>query len=59
MSLEELGAKMNWLAVKYDFNFDFELSSVVRYSPETNDMSTEAEISPLLKAVTRKRLVEL
>jgi hypothetical protein len=33
-------------------------SSVVGYSPDSNDVSTEAEESPLLRAVTRKRLVK-
>jgi hypothetical protein len=33
-------------------------SSVVGYSPENNDGSTEAENSPLLKAVIRERLVK-
>jgi hypothetical protein len=33
-------------------------SSVVGYSPNSNDVSTEAEESPLLRPVTRKRLVK-
>jgi hypothetical protein len=33
-------------------------SSVVGYSPDNNDMSTEAEESPLLRAVTKQRLVK-
>jgi hypothetical protein len=33
---------------------NFELSSVVRYSPDSNEVSAEAEESPLLEAVTRK-----
>jgi hypothetical protein len=28
----------------------------VGYSPDSNDMSTEAEESPLLRAVTKQRL---
>jgi hypothetical protein len=32
--------------------------SVVRYSPDSNDVSTEAEESPLLTAVTKQRLVK-
>jgi isopentenyldiphosphate isomerase len=30
-------------------------SSVVEYSPDSNDMSTEAEVSPLLRAVTMQQ----
>jgi hypothetical protein len=30
--------------------------SVVGYSPDSNDMSTEAEKSPLLRAVIKQRL---
>jgi hypothetical protein len=30
----------------------------VKYKPADNEMSAEAEETPLLKAVTRKRLVE-
>jgi hypothetical protein len=33
-------------------------SSVVGYSPESNDVSTEAEESLLLRSVTRKRLAK-
>jgi hypothetical protein len=33
-------------------------SAVVGYSPDTNDVSTEGQESPLLEAVTTKRLVE-
>jgi hypothetical protein len=33
-------------------------TSVVGYSPGSNDMSIEAEKSQLLEVVTRKRLVE-
>jgi hypothetical protein len=33
-------------------------SSVVRYSPDSNDVSTEAEESPLLRAVTKQWLVK-
>jgi hypothetical protein len=33
-------------------------SSVVGYSPESNEMNTEAEESPLLRAVTKQRLVK-
>jgi hypothetical protein len=33
-------------------------SSVVGYSPDSNDVSTEAKESPLLGTVTRKRLVK-
>jgi hypothetical protein len=33
-------------------------SSVVEYQPAGNDVSAEAEESPLLEAVTKKRLVE-
>jgi hypothetical protein len=32
-------------------------SSVVGYSPDNNDVSTEAEESPLLEAVVRERLM--
>jgi hypothetical protein len=32
-------------------------SSVAGYSPDSNDVSTKAEESPLLRSVTRKRLV--
>jgi hypothetical protein len=32
--------------------------SVVGYLPDSNDMSTEAEESPLLRSITRKQLVE-
>jgi hypothetical protein len=32
--------------------------SVVGYSPESNDASTEAEESPLLRSVTTKRLLK-
>jgi hypothetical protein len=34
------------------------VSSVVGYSPDSNDVNTEAEESPLLKSVARKRLVK-
>jgi hypothetical protein len=34
------------------------LSSVAVYSPDSNDVSTEAEESPLLEAVARERLVK-
>jgi hypothetical protein len=34
------------------------VSSLVGYSPDSNDVSTEAEESPLLRSVTRKRLVK-
>jgi hypothetical protein len=30
----------------------------MEYSPDSNDMSTEAEESPLLGAVTKQRLVK-
>jgi hypothetical protein len=33
-------------------------SSVERYSPDSNDVSTEAEESALLKAVARERLLK-
>jgi hypothetical protein len=33
-------------------------SSIVAYSPDRNDVSTEAEEFPLLRAVARKRLVK-
>jgi hypothetical protein len=33
-------------------------SSVVGYSPDSNDVSTEDEESPLLEAVTRERLMK-
>jgi hypothetical protein len=33
-------------------------SSVVGYSPNSNDMSTESEESPMLRAVTKQRLVK-
>jgi hypothetical protein len=33
-------------------------SAVVGYSPDNNDVSTEAEESPLLRSVTGKRLVK-
>jgi hypothetical protein len=33
-------------------------SAVVGYSPESNDVSTEPEKSPLLRFFTRKRLVK-
>jgi hypothetical protein len=33
-------------------------NSVVGYSPESNDVSTEAEETPLLEATTRKPFVE-
>jgi hypothetical protein len=33
-------------------------SAVVGYSPDGNDVSTEAEESPLLRAVTKQRLVK-
>jgi hypothetical protein len=33
-------------------------STVVGYSPDSNDVSSEAVQSPLLKSVTRKRLVK-
>jgi hypothetical protein len=33
-------------------------SSGVGYSPDSNDVSTEAEESPLLRAVTKQRLVK-
>jgi hypothetical protein len=33
-------------------------SSVVGYLPEGGDMSTEAEESPVLRAVTRQKLVK-
>jgi hypothetical protein len=33
-------------------------SRVVGYSLESNDMSTEAEVSPLLRAVTKQRLLK-
>jgi hypothetical protein len=36
----------------------FELTSVVRRRPAGNGVSTEAEESPLLEAVTTKRLLE-
>jgi hypothetical protein len=32
---------------------------LVEYSPDSSDVSTEAEESPLLEAVTKKRLVEI
>jgi hypothetical protein len=32
--------------------------SVAGYSPDSNDVSTEAEESPLLEAVARERLLE-
>jgi hypothetical protein len=35
-----------------------EKSSVARYSPESNDVSTEAEEFPLLEAVAMERLLE-
>jgi hypothetical protein len=34
------------------------MSSVVGYSPESNDASTEAEASQFLRAVTKQRLVK-
>jgi hypothetical protein len=34
-------------------------SSVVGYSPDSNDVSTKAEESPLLRAVTKQRLVRI
>jgi hypothetical protein len=34
-------------------------SSVAGYSPESNDMNTESEESPSLRAVTKQRLVEI
>jgi hypothetical protein len=34
-------------------------SSVAGYSPNGNDVSTEAEESPLLRAVTKQRLVKI
>jgi hypothetical protein len=34
------------------------MSLVERYSPDSNDVSVEAEESPLLEAVTRKRLLK-
>jgi hypothetical protein len=34
-----------------------EVSLVAGYSPDSNDVSTEADESPLLRSVTRKRLV--
>jgi hypothetical protein len=33
-------------------------SSVVGYSPESNDVSTEAEESPLLRSITKQRLLK-
>jgi hypothetical protein len=33
-------------------------SSVVEYSPDSNDVSTVAEESPLLRAVAKQRLVK-
>jgi hypothetical protein len=33
-------------------------SSVSGYSPESKDASTEAEVSPLLRAVTKQRLMQ-
>jgi hypothetical protein len=33
-------------------------SSVVEYSPDSNNVSTEAEESPLLRAVAKQRLVK-
>jgi hypothetical protein len=33
-------------------------SSVLGYSQDSNDVSTEAEKSPLLRAVTKQRLVK-
>jgi hypothetical protein len=38
--------------------FKEEEFGVVGYSPDSNDVSTEAEESPLLEAVTRKRLLK-
>jgi hypothetical protein len=43
----EKGWRYNWVD-----------SSIVRYSPDSNEVSTEAEESPLLEAATRKRLVK-
>jgi hypothetical protein len=33
-------------------------SSVVGYSPDSNDVNTEVEESPMLRAVTKQRLVK-
>jgi hypothetical protein len=43
-------AEKRWLYSSVD-------SSVVRYSPDSNDMSTKAEESPMLEAVSRKQLM--
>jgi hypothetical protein len=34
------------------------LSAIVEHSPESNEVSVEAEESPLLEAITRERLVK-
>jgi hypothetical protein len=46
-----MGAEKRWLYSSVD-------SSVVEYSPDGSDVSTEAEESLLLIAVTRQQLVK-
>jgi hypothetical protein len=45
------GAEKRWRYNSVD-------SSVVGYSPDSNDVSTEADESPLLRAVTKQRLLK-
>jgi hypothetical protein len=46
-----------WEAVKR-WRYSSVDSSVVEYSPNSHDVSTEAEESPLLRAVTKQRLAK-
>jgi hypothetical protein len=53
--------KTYWLTDRQsrcNFGFDFEFSLVMGYSPDSNDVRTEAEEPSLLRSVTGKRLVK-
>jgi hypothetical protein len=49
---------MRQLSSARDAEKRWRYSSVVGYSPESNDVRTEAEESPLLRSVTKQRLVK-
>jgi hypothetical protein len=57
VSLKGLGAKAITASRKVTLT-NSELNSVVKWWPAWNGVSTEAEESPLLEAVTGKRLVK-
>jgi hypothetical protein len=58
---KRVGAMSQWCSARETekrWRYSSVDSAVVGYSPDSNNVCTEAEVSPLLRPVTRKRLMK-